>query len=245
MAALHLASKPGGAPPLPLNNRGDRGKRPPPLPPRRATQPSTENRTNRPPSLPPRKASNESVSSAASGRTQVSAISRASFNGPAETNVGTAPKYRIKAPDHNSAVPPSLPERRPQKQVDEPKARGLKAIQSPPPLPKRHQSMPVTGSKAEVSPIPDRSEWRSNLNNVANPPPLPPKRPQQASIKSSPPIISPPTRPAGVVELDENSFDDVVLYSGKPAFVDFYAPFCKCTQVNSKHQSPLTILQTV
>ena len=34
-----------------------------------------------------------------------------------------------------------------------------------------------------------------------------------------------------VIELDASSFDDVVLYSGKPTFVDFYAPFCKCTSL--------------
>lgn len=45
-----------------------------------------------------------------------------------------------------------------------------------------------------------------------------------------------------VVELDAKSFDDVVLYSGKPAFVDFYAPFCKCTSLPCpKQPSPLTI----
>jgi thiol-disulfide isomerase/thioredoxin len=45
-----------------------------------------------------------------------------------------------------------------------------------------------------------------------------------------------------VVELDANSFDDIVLYSGKPAFVDFYAPFCKCTSLTCpKQPSPLTI----
>jgi hypothetical protein len=45
-----------------------------------------------------------------------------------------------------------------------------------------------------------------------------------------------------IIELDASSFDDVVLYSGKPAFVDFYAPFCKCTSLPyPKQPFPLTI----
>jgi hypothetical protein len=39
----------------------------------------------------------------------------------------------------------------------------------------------------------------------------------------------PPAQRSAVVELDAGSFDDLVLYSGKPIFVDFYATFCKCT----------------
>lgn len=31
-----------------------------------------------------------------------------------------------------------------------------------------------------------------------------------------------------VVYLNADTFDRTILHSGKPAFVDFYAPFCKC-----------------
>ena len=43
---------------------------------------------------------------------------------------------------------------------------------------------------------------------------------------------------SSVVELNANSFDNVVLYSGKPAFVDFYAPFWKCTSLPCPNQPP-------
>jgi hypothetical protein len=93
-------------------------------------------------------------------------------------------------------------------------------------LPSRAASMPIPpralSAPAKSLPAPQRPSAAQQIvkeEEEAPPPPMP-ARPTAA-----------PTSP--LVELKANTFDDVVLRSGKPVFVDFYAPFCKCTRTLS------------
>jgi hypothetical protein len=260
IAALNLDSNPIPIGSLPLSSdpRNTHKKPSPLLPPRRPSQPTS---AKPPPALPPRRAtdivlnrkkSNESVSSVASGRSSISAVSaRTSFSAPSNGNTGTGPKFRIKAPEYDPAKLPALPERRPQKQADESEFRSSlgrtvsapsvpdrpnqKPILPPPTLPvKRRMPFPFK-AVTEASPEPSHSALQTSFENPATPPPIPMTRPQlPLTLPQQPPKVAlvsastPLSQQQGVVELDANSFDHVVLHSGNPTFVDFYAPFCKC-----------------
>jgi hypothetical protein len=62
-------------------------------------------------------------------------------------------------------------------------------------------------------------------NGHAKEDPTPDHAPSISSYDGASP--SPPGDSA-VVSLTTANFDEVVLHSGRPVFVDFYAPFCKC-----------------
>jgi hypothetical protein len=213
IAALNLDSKPipiGILPPTPSYHRDNTKKPSPLLPPRR---PSQSTSAKPPPVLPPRRAADIIL--------------------PTKL--------------------PALPERRPQKQADEiefrlglgpatsapagPKRQNQKPVLPPPSLPvKRRMPFPFK-AVTEAPSNTDRSALQIGFKNPAPPPPIPTTRPQL--VPSIPPQQPPKVAPIsasvsisqkpGVIELDINSFDDVVLHSGKPTFIDFYAPFCKCT----------------
>ena len=51
---------------------------------------------------------------------------------------------------------------------------------------------------------------------------------QAPSIPSYDGASSSPPGEGAVIELTAADFDEVALRSGRPVFVDFYAPFCKC-----------------
>ncbi|KAF2111036.1 hypothetical protein BDV96DRAFT_583318 [Lophiotrema nucula] len=236
----------------PASSRSQSRKEGPPLlPPRRPSQPVS---AKAPPALPPRrpseltvgrKRSTDSVSSVASGRSAISSISaRTSFSAASESN---GPKFRIRAPEYDPANLPALPERRSQKQEDEHESRltlkptksapavvtgfGQKDVLPPPSLPGRRQASLFREGYDEPPPKPVRSALSFGLNNALSPPPVPsarPQRPVQPPAAAAPAFRTPsPVQHQGVVELDARSFDNIVLHSGKPAFVDFYAPFCK------------------
>jgi protein disulfide-isomerase-like protein len=217
----------------------------PSLPPRRPSQAASE---KAPPSLPPRrpseansltrKPSAESVSSINSGRSSVisSVSTRTSFS------VGSGnqyPKNRIRAPEYDPAALPPLPERKVKEEprlplrptVSAPNGLPLlnrKASRDPPPaLPSR----PSRQNTIEPPPTPRRSALEFGLNRTTiepAPPPIPRNRPSATNTSS--------TNTSPLVELDSNNFDEVVLRSGNPVFVDFYAPFCKyCKEIDPEY----------
>jgi hypothetical protein len=270
IAALHLDSKPvpiGGLPPSSPSPRDNHKKPPPLLPPRRPSQPAT---AKPPPALPPRRAtdfnlhrkkSNESVSSVASSRSSISAASaRTSFSAASNGNATTGPKFRIKAPEYDPTKLPALPERPSRKQEDGPDLRlalkptisepqhpirlDQKPILPPPTLPVKKR-MPFPFKAVAETPVePAQSALQFGFDSASSPPPIPSTRPQQPPTPKALPTISPPIQQAGVIELDANSFDEVVIHSGKPTFVDFYAPFCKCaSRLRTNQSSLLTILR--
>lgn len=223
--------------PPPVNREGRRSG-PPSLPPRRQTQPLA---ADRPPALPPRrptdlsinrKPSSDSISSVMSGRSSVSTVSaRTSFSAASEANSAASPRFRVKAPEYDPAKLPALPERRAKVQHDSSERRDFSAsnaaprpdqafMQPPPSLPNRRQA-PAAYQAQPAS--------QHGLYNDTAPPPIPSNRPQQPMAPPNPPQPgASPGQSVSVIELDANTFDEIILRSGKPAFVDFYAPFCKC-----------------
>jgi hypothetical protein len=211
------------APPPPPERR----KAPPALPPRRQSQPSA---LEAPPALPPRRPSelsvtrrqsNDSLSSVMSGRSSISAISsRTGLSATSEGNQAGGQRFRVKAPEYDPAKLPALPERR---------------VQPPPSLPTRREA-PALHQRNEWAPQPSaQSASQHGFNSQAAPPPIPSNHPQPAIAPANPHSpAAPPTPGPLIVELNASTFDDIILRSGKPAFVDFYAPFCKC----KSHQSP-------
>ncbi|KAF2431318.1 hypothetical protein EJ08DRAFT_196318 [Tothia fuscella] len=206
----------------------------PPLPPRRPSGPSDQSLSRRP--------SNESISSIASGRSSVSGIStRTSFS------VGSGnqhPKNRIRVPEYDPASLPPLPERKAKVQEEKESARlplrptistpnGLllldrKTSRDPPPsLPSRPALPSRAGTNIEPPPPPRRSALDYGMNkSTSNPPPVPRTRPNIPNNNTG-------STGSALVELDANNFDEIIIRSGKPALVDFYAPFCKyCREID-------------
>jgi protein disulfide-isomerase-like protein len=226
--------------------KADSDERPvPSLPPRRPSQATSERVV---PSLPARRPSEanslmrmpstESISSINSGRSSVisSVSTRTSFS------VGSGnqyPKNRVRAPEYDPAALPPLPERKVKEEsrlplrptISAPNGLPLlnrKVSRDPPPaLPSR----PSRQNAIEPPPTPRRSALEFGLNKAtaeSAPPPIPRNRPTTTNTSS-------PHTPA-LVELDSNNFDEVVLRSGKPVFVDFYAPFCKyCKDIDPEY----------
>ncbi|KAI1880503.1 hypothetical protein JX265_000743 [Neoarthrinium moseri] len=235
-------------------------RNPPSLPPRRPSQASV---TAEPPALPPRrpsqltasrKPSNDSISSVASGLTSNSAIStRTSFSAAYEDPTSTGSRFRIKAPEYNPAKLPALPERRSHRQPDEsediiplrstvsaPHALprpGQVAIESPPALPTRRQAPSVNSTNDDISTALVSSLPEFGFSHASKPPPIPSNRPQRPGASIVEYGQPSPDGSTVVVELDANTFDNIILRSGKPAFVDFYAPFCKyCKELDPVYE---------
>ncbi|KAH6651805.1 hypothetical protein BKA67DRAFT_647777 [Truncatella angustata] len=231
-----------------------RREEPPPLPARRTSQPAAV----RPPALPPRrpsemsvnrKQSNESISSVQSNRSSLSAVSsRTSLSAASESNIGTGSRFRVKAPEYDPAKLPALPERGTQRQSEDMERRAplrpsisspdtIPRLQEgvPPSLPVRRQEPLAHRTNNMVLPKPTRSALEFGFNNKETPPPVPLNRPRQSFRTNDSNAVPPPEQ--GVVELDANTFDDIILRSGKPAFVDFYAPFCKyCKELDPVYE---------
>lgn len=233
--SLPLGKSVNQSSPRPLVKQGVREEAPPPVPPRRQTQPLD---IEQPPALPPRrqtdlsihkKQSNDSLLSVLSGRSSVSAVSaRTSFSAVTEgSSSHTGARFRIKAPEYDPAKLPTLPERRVQKQEverDDEKRIPLRPTLSAPGAVPR---LGVAESEARP-PLPTRPQSQRNANTPARPPPLPSNRPMLPAVTERPRTQVPAPTAGSVIELDGNTFDDIVFRSGKPVFVDFYAPFCKC-----------------
>ncbi|KAH8669080.1 thioredoxin-like protein [Xylariales sp. PMI_506] len=176
---------------------------PPSLPPRRTPQPEVE---EAPPALPPRRPSAPATLSAPP--------ERGPQNQAQDTRSATA---RMTIP------PPSdLPRRSP--------------APSAPMLPSRPRANQANPARADARPPPP-PQRRSGYGDQGfdNAPPLPANRPQQQYQQQQPQAVAfprpanPGNQPSGplLVQLYANTFDRVVVNSGKPSFVDFYAPFCK------------------
>ncbi|RDI83535.1 Dihydroxyacetone kinase 1 [Venturia inaequalis] len=233
------------------------GRPVPPLPPRRPSESQSL----------VRKQSVESISSIGSGRTSVSGLSTRTSFSVASRNPEGHSKNRVRAPEYDPANLPALPEKR--QNVPE-KGNGRLALlpttslpngisqigrrpsMEPPALPGRPPLPARRDTKVEEAPKPRRSalEWGMN-KTTSQPPPVPSSRPTENGGMGPPavPISAPSAEPA-LTELTSANFDSVILHSGKPAFVDFFAYFCgPCKEfaptyqklADSFHNSPIII----
>ncbi|RDL35856.1 Cysteine proteinase [Venustampulla echinocandica] len=239
-------SSPGNAantPPLPSRPSG-----PPRLPNRKATEPS--------PSLPPRHGSTQMVrrDSNASTMSLSSTISALSL-GQAPSSTSSVESQRKMPPPLDMAKLPPLPpsrreleQRKAEEEARAPKIPLISVKSAPnvplrPPPPVDRDQPPKMPPRPGGSPrMPPRPTSRNNTEEEKAPkqPPrrLPPPAIARSALsmgfgnKETPNPAPRPTptftRPAGPVvqELNAANFDSVVM-SGKAAFVDFYAPFCK------------------
>jgi hypothetical protein len=216
-----------GVPTLPTRRPSAPDPKSPPLPPRRPSGAYDQNVT--------RKQSTESISSIASGRSSVSGIStRTSFS---TTSGNQYPKNRVRAPEYDPASLPPLPERKVKQEEERlplrptisapnglPQLNRTSSRETPPSLPNRPGLPSRTGTSIQPPP-PKRSALDFGMNKSTEiPPPLPLNRPNTQNR----PIPNPPLtqNASALVELDPTNFDEIILKSGKPALVDFYATFC-------------------
>jgi hypothetical protein len=186
-----------------------------------------------------RKQSVESISSIASGRSSISGMS---LKSPSLN--GDRSYQRVRAPEYDPASLPPLPEKK-VKEEDAPRLPLRPTVSSPnvskvngngpPPLPGRPALPSRTSTVTEqLAARPMRSVLNMGFGNKAKeikPPPLPSDRPHGATNgHTGGHATTPPRSSSGpaVIELTTATFDDEVLRSGHPVFVDFSASFCKC-----------------
>ncbi|KAL8794615.1 MAG: hypothetical protein Q9195_002811 [Heterodermia aff. obscurata] len=235
----------GVLPPPTITRTGQKTAQPPkPTPPPRL--PPRKDSTQFSPALPPRRPSEplsrrDSIESIASTTSNISSISALS-NGTARTIASRTPSMdggRRMAPEFDPAkLPPLPPKRTPTQQVEKGRATLKSAKSTPsvvtPPTPALPPRAPTQdfGKPPPTRRLPPRdlptvpagstfsAVKKANGYNVGEP----------DGVDGRTPPALPNARPApapSMLELTPENFDEVVLRSGKAAFVDFYMPWCK------------------
>ncbi|KAH8879166.1 thioredoxin-like protein [Thozetella sp. PMI_491] len=204
--------------------KNSRNGPPPSLPPRRA-QPAAEAAA---PALPPRRPSAPAV------RNSVVPFGRPSLPIQSPLSLSSLPGRRAQTEveDAQGEAPARAP--RPPRPNDLP--RSATAPSAPPKLPTRPQSNQAYPAQAET-PLPERRPGFGDDGSDSLLPPLPNRRQRQPEALTSPRSARQSNQPPGPVQLYADTFDSVVIRSGKPSFVDFYAPFCKyCKELDPVYE---------